>query len=52
MEEDSPTPTVSCSGTKVEGKLFSKKTRAIIWGLQTRAVQVISLLSLLTALAT
>jgi len=39
MEEDSPTPTASCSGTKVEGKLFSKKTRAIIWGLQTRAVQ-------------
>jgi len=28
-----------CLAPSVAGKLFSKKTRAIIWGLQTRAVQ-------------
>ena len=30
----------AAEGQKISSALFSKRTRAIIWGLQTRAVQV------------
>ena len=35
-----PPAEVEIDGKKFPGALFSNKTKAIIWGLQTRAVQV------------